>query len=217
MRKFLLPIILLWAFNLSAQTFNYTPTSLGTLDYMRYGHSGAHLWNDQNSPYGTMHIPTDANPEVPVDAYFRFAWTQFFNGTGLDSTIYWGFFRSKIIDFIEDGQGARVRIMSVCNNCGSPQTNPDDNFNSLKNYAGAWNAIPEFLHNYMQAEAIKDWKCTLGDQTQWIPNWNSAQYKRYVGKFMQEFANYVDTAQHTIATGPRAGTWKFRDVIRVWD
>lgn len=215
MRKFLLPIILLWAFNLSAQTFNYTPTSLGTLDYMRYGHSGATLWNDQNAPYGTMHIPTDANPEEPVDAYYRFSWTQFFTGTGSDSTINWGFFRSKIIDFIEKGQGARIRIMSVCNNCGNPDIG--DNFNDLKNYGGGWNAIPQFLHTLMQAEAIKDWFCTVGDQDQWIPNWNSLQYRRWVDKFMTQFANYVDTAQHTIATGPRAGTWKFRDCIRIWD
>jgi len=207
--------ILIWALcacfvtNVSSQVnFSFTPIPL-TTDFRRPDCGGT-LWNGQDAPFGTMHIPVSGSPVEPMDGYHRFGMTEFFANSGAaDSTIIFTRFDAFMNYCIDRRQGARFRVMGLCNNCGNP---PNDNFNQLVNYGGGWNVIPQFLHNLQQAEpnaADRDWFSTQGDQDQWVANTNSWAFQRWVGKLSLAIKNHINATSHN---GVNYG-----DVLKIYD
>lgn len=216
MKRLITIITLLLSVAAFAQTTNFslTPISL-TTDFRRPGCGGT-LWNEQDAPFGTMHIPTSGAPVAPMDAYHRFAMTEFFgNASASDSTIIFTRFDNFMNMAIDNRQGVRFRVMGLCNNCGRPQSG--DNFNGQVQYGAGrpsdeWNVIPWFLHNLQQAEpnaANRDWFSTRGDQKQWIANTNSPQFQRWVRKLSQAIANHINSTSH--------GGVSYADALRIYD
>ena len=201
MKGLLTILSLILCINAIAQVnFSFTAIPLGT-DFIRPG-AGAHLWNNRDAPYGTIHIPVSGSPQESMDYYFRFTMTHFFTGAGSDSTINWSFYRARMVEAINKRQGVRMRVMSLCNNCAV-------GFNNLVSYDGGQNGYPEFLHDLMQTESPSDWFSTQGDQDTWVPNWNSPHFHRWIRKLSQQIWNYNDTATHN--------GFRFKDALRIYD
>ena len=201
MKGLLTILSLILCINAIAQVnFSFTAIPLGT-DFIRPG-AGAHLWNNRDAPYGTIHIPVSGSPQESMDYYFRFTMTHFFTGAGSDSTINWSFYRARMVEAINKRQGVRMRVMSLCNNCAV-------GFNNLVSYDGGQNGYPEFLHDLMQTESPSDWFSTQGDQDTWVPNWNSPHFHRWIRKLSQQIKNYIDTASHN--------GYSFADALRIYD
>jgi hypothetical protein len=119
---------------------------------------GAEEWYGMNQ----VAIPLQENRTEAYDTYYRFNWTSFENTT---KGVYdWSVFDSVINKAIDKKQRFGFGIMTVYpGGDGNP---------GVVNYAGGFSSYPQWLHEAMQAEPVKDWIYQHG----WIPNWNSETY-----------------------------------------
>lgn len=118
---------------------------------------GVEDWHNQNR----VNIPTEGTNTQRVDAYFR-------------SQLTWA--------MLERGQGQydMTPLINLLNSCISKRQKISfgmmsvyhDNEPVVISYDGARSSYPEYLHNLMQGESVKDWSNGSG----WIPNYNSQHY-----------------------------------------
>lgn len=114
----------------------------------------------------------------PLNKYFRFNMSEL---TNPDGTYNWTMFDKEANGAFANGQRFSFGVMTSCPGCDA---------NRMVSYAGGTAAIPLALHNQMQAEQVKDWKTEDGD---WIPNWNSPAYLKYLFDFNKALNDHIIT------------------------
>jgi hypothetical protein len=129
---------------------------------------GAEQWHDANE----VNIPIYNVATPRLDEYYRFQWYQFETAEGVYD---WSEFDKQIDSAIVKGKKFSFGIMPAFSDAESGHRLEFD---------GGFASYPEYLHDLMQSETIKDWKTTgHGDTTandsskyMWVPNWNSTYY-----------------------------------------
>jgi hypothetical protein len=71
---------------------------------------------------------------------------------------------------------------------------PISDFATCNTVGGAKLSYPVYLHNQMQAESVKDWIGTDGNQ--WVPNWNSTNWKAAWDYLLRRFRGHLDSTSH---------------------
>lgn len=127
-------------------------------DYPRT-ESGAEYW------YNAYQYPTDAAPQ---NRYYRFNWAGLNPG---DGQYNWTLFDQQVNICIDNNQGFSFGMMAQYPG-GKGSLN-------IATFGGAAAAYPEWVHNQMQNESVKDY-IYQGD---WVPNWNSAAFLNAMEKF----------------------------------
>lgn len=115
---------------------------------------GAEQWHDRN----------DVNiGYTPLDVYWRFVWTRLEGRT--QGSYNWNYFDNLVNQAISKGQKFSFGIMTVY---------PDGTTNEgLQTFSqGGLGAYPEYIHNQMQQQSVKDWR--TGNT--WTPNYNNTFY-----------------------------------------
>ena len=145
-------------------------------DFNRPG-AGAEQWIGQN----TVNIPVEGINTQRLDAYYRFNWLQFqpygANANDYDFTT----FDTQINDAISKGQKFSFGIMTICSSC-------DGGFKS----DGFILQYPQYLHNQMQAEKVRDWGSAMSGL--WIPNWNSNAYLTALENLNAAINNHINSS-----------------------
>jgi len=119
-------------------------------------------WHNANE----VNVPTEGVNTPRHDCYYRFVWTKI-EGRTLGS-YDWSYFDSLVTGAIQRKQTLSFGVMSVC-----PGNEQEAGGQS---YGNGWGCYPEYIHNKMQAETVKDWKT---GQT-WTPNYNDPFYAERV-------------------------------------
>ena len=161
-----------------AQTtaLSFTQIPYSDPDLNRPG-GGAEQWNDQNM----SNIPIEGTSTRRLDKYFRFSWSMFESGQGVYT---WTKFDQEINDAISKGQKFSFGIMTHYPDAVSPHR---------LNYDGGYSVYPQYLHNLMQAETVKDWKASNGS---WVPNWNSEAYLSRLLALNQAINDHINTTSY---------------------
>jgi Secretion system C-terminal sorting domain/PKD domain len=149
-----------------------TQTSLSfsqiSSDFARPG-AGAEVWIGQY----TMNIPGG------LDLYWRFHWASDFQpGSSSRTTYNFSEFDRVIHMAIDKNQKFAFDIMERCGACGT---------DSKPNVGGAGMVYPQWLHNAMQSESVKDWV----SKGEWVPNWNSSNYINGWKELNQAIYNHI--------------------------
>src|SRR5882757_5606433 len=137
-------------------------------DFARPG-AGAEVWIGQY----TMNVPGK------LDLYWRFHWASDFQPGNSSRTTYdWSAFDNAIHSAINNNQKFSFDIMERCGACGT---------DSKPIVGGAGLVYPQWLHNAMQSESVKDW--VSGGN--WVPNWNSSNYINGWKELNQAVYNHI--------------------------
>lgn len=169
----------------STDKFNFVITQASNPRPWLMPFGGSEQWNDQN--YAASNVRK-------LDKYFRFSWSML---EGAQGQYNWTRFDQEINDAISKGQKFSFGIMTHYPDAVSPHR---------LNYDGGYSVYPQYLHNLMQAEPVKDWRARNGA---WVPNWNSEAY------LTRLLALHVALNAH-IMTGSYNGV-AYRDVINYID
>lgn len=161
-----------------SNTYNFTIPKSTT--WRQRNFSGYENWNGQNyTNFGAQWR----------DYYFRFVWTDIEKQT--QGNYVWTRFDQEFQKAINVGAKFSFGIFMV---------NDSDDFLSYEVFNNVWSRYPKYVHDAMQADAIKDYI----KNNQWIPNWNSTfMLNRYdallkavadhiVTKGWQDKINYID-------------------------
>jgi hypothetical protein len=156
-----------------------TTTFTQTTAYIERPFSGVEDWQGQDY----SGIPSSTNRAVRKDYYIRLSWSQ------LEGAQQGAYTFSKIDTEFRKAISKRQRIsfgiMTVCpGGC--------DTFNGPTTYDGASSIYPQYLHNLMQSESVKDWKLDGA----WVPNWNSNSYLSRMEALLTALASYINTASY---------------------
>lgn len=164
------------------------PPSPGDATYVPLSFTG--LSTDYSRPQaGTEIWYTAWQCSVPnvsqYDVYTRLNWA------GLNPTeggYNWTVFDQYINSAIDNGRGFSFGIMTQYpGGAGSV---------GIATYGGAASAYPQWLHNQMQTETIKDYiDPTFGGD--WVPNWNSTYYLGALQTFYNALASHISSTSHS--------------------
>ena len=168
---------------------NFTKIAYTAPDLNRPG-AGAEQWHSQN----TVNIPTEGTNTQRLDVYWRFTWARI--ETAKDQ-YNWSYLINILNSAILKKQKVSFGIMSVYHD-------PED---GVLNYDGGYSSYPLYLHQLMQAEAVKDWKSPMSGG--WVPNYNSQNYIGRLRAFNTSLNNLLET-------GSSSGV-KYKDIINSID
>ena len=115
---------------------------------------GVEQWHNANE----VNVPTEGVNTQRLDMYYRFSWVQFEGAT--QGSYDFSTFDNTINAAIAKKQKFSFGIMPL---------NPDGGGTS---YAGGSSYYPQYLHNLMQSESVKDFM----KNGVWVPNYNSPSY-----------------------------------------
>lgn len=152
---------------------------------------GAEQWHDRTD----VNIPQEGAPQQPADRYHRFVWTRLEGST--QGSYNWTWFDNLVKECINKRQKLNFGIMTVYTDVPSDQGGA--------NYDGGTSAYPEYLHNLMQGESVKDFR--VGNS--WIPNYNSQHYLNRLLALNQALNAHIEATSFNLV--------RFRDVIGIID
>lgn len=137
-----------------------------------------------NSFYGgqAVQVPINGQNTPALDDDTRFTWAEL---QPTSAGVYvWTDIDNAIKACIDLNKQFSFGIVTVCTDCtlGNPTIGP------------AKASYPVFVHNAMQAEAIKDWNYTAAPE--WIPNWNSPSYINNFHTFLHDLAQHFATTSY---------------------
>lgn len=159
---------------------------------------GAEQWHN-----GSARIPnpTESNTtENSMDVYYRFEAWRLQNS---DGSFNWSYFDNLVESAINKGQKLSFGIMTY-----------NDDGGGGTSYGGGESAYSQSLHNQMQSESTKD----VLINGEWVPNWNSPSYLKWLRDIHTAVANRLKTERHTPTSGPNAGkSVLYGDAIYVID
>lgn len=95
------------------------------------------------------------------DGYFRFSWSML---EGAQGQYTFDVFKRQAEMVFARGGRFSFGIMTHYPDAVAPHR---------LNYDGGYSVYPQYLHDLMQAEPVKDWRASNGA---WVPNWNSPAY-----------------------------------------
>lgn len=152
--------------------------------------AGAEQWHNQN----TVNIPTEGTNTQRLDVYWRFTWARIEKAK---DQYDWSYLIGLLNTAITKRQKVSIGIMSVYH----------DNEDGVINYDGGNSSYPQYLHQLMQGEAVKDWKSPKSGG--WVPNYNS---QNYTGRVRARNASL----NNLLMTGSSNGVF-YRDIINSID
>lgn len=163
---------------------------------------GAEQWHDQN----TVNIPTEGVNTQRLDAYYRFTWAKIETAQGVYD---WTHLMNILHAAIDKRQKVSFGIMPVYHD-------PED---GVITYDNGRSAYPEYLHDLMQSESVKDWKTNMDSENPgpttgfggWVPNYNSAHYLSRLRALNGSLNSFL-TGVNAVYKGV-----KYRDVINSID
>ena len=208
-RKFLVLLLLVTVVSqdkVYSQTtpLSFTPIPFSDPDIIAPGR-GAEQWDNGSQ---SINYPLEDSSQSSFDVYYRFTWNRLEGPT--QGSYNWKYFDGIVRNAINKGQKLSFGIMTCY---------PDQEVNSgMVSYDNGNSAYPLYLHNLMQAEAVKDWKTTGSGPTtgngSWVPNWNSIHYLGRLKALHEALYAHIITSSYTATSGPRAGnTIAYKDVI----
>ena len=158
--------------------FTFTEIPFASADLVNPGR-GAEQWHDRTD----VNVPAEGTNTSPFDVYYRFVWTRLEGA--IQGSYNWGYFDGLINEAIRKKQKFSFGIMTVY-----PEGTPNE---GLQAYDGGTGAYPEYLHQLMQSEAVKDWR----SGNTWVPNYNSNHYLNRLLALNQAVYNHIQTASYT--------------------
>jgi hypothetical protein len=170
--------------------FTFTEIPYGSADLVNPGR-GAEQWHDRTD----VNVPAEGTNTSPFDVYYRFVWTRLEGAT--QGSYNWSYFDGLINDAIRKKQKFSFGIMTVY-----PEGTPNE---GLQAYDGGTGAYPEYLHNLMQSEPVKDWR----SGSTWVPNYNSNNYLNRLLALNQAVYNHIQAASFNGI--------KYKDVVQFID
>lgn len=178
MKKFLPPklIIICLMIGMTNPSTLFSQTTPLTFTNIPYSNAdliapgrGAEQWHYDT--VNNVNLPLEEDVlERRLDVYHRFQWQEFESSLGVYT---WAKFDSAINNAIRAGQKFSFGIMTV-------YSDPPEN--NRVEFDGGYASYPEYLHDSMQTEMVKDWKTnghgdtTANGEFMWVPNWNSPHY-----------------------------------------
>jgi hypothetical protein len=166
-------------------TINVTfPQISNTIEVQNTGR-GVEQWHN------AFEVPVYGSGVGSLNVYYRFAWTQVEGST--QGSYNWTYFDGLINLAIQKKQKFSFGIMTL---------NPDGGNVS---YGGGTSYYPQYLHNLMQAESVKDWL----KNGVWVPNYNSDNYYSRLLALHQAINAHLETGSFN---GVR-----YKDVIQYID
>lgn len=152
---------------------------------------GAEQWHNVVE----VNVPTEGVNTTPFDVYHRFVWTRLEGPS--QGSYNWSYFDGLVNAAIQKRQKMSFGIMT---------SYPDGNPNyGLASFDGGYAAYPQYLHQLMQQESVKDWR--TGNS--WTPNYNSPHYHARLLALHQALNSHIESASFN---GVR-----YRDVIQYID
>lgn len=152
-----------------AQTsFSFTEIPYADPDILA-PHRGTEEWMVMNQ----VNIPTEGTYTHPMDAYYRFEWTDIETAKGVFN---WTNFDAAFKRALDKGQKFSFGIMPMCSSCTGTSVD------------GAKLTYPVYLHYEMQTETIKDWIYN----GLWIPNWNSNYFLSAWENMLKAVASHMN-------------------------
>lgn len=171
----------------SAQTsplsFTKIPFSDPDLNAPGRGAEQWHYGNEVNIPVFNVATPR-------LDVYFRFQWYQLETAQGVYD---WSDFDELIDGAIDAGKKFSFGIMTAYTDAGS---------GNRAEFDGGFASYPEYLHDLMQSETVKDWQTNgHGDTTangyMWVPNWNSTYYLSRLLALNTALNAHINSSSHS--------------------
>jgi hypothetical protein len=153
----------------TSNTFSFTPIPFSDPDILG-PHRGTEEWMVMNQ----VNIPVEGINTQPMDAYYRFEWTQIETAKGVYN---WTTVDAAFKRAIDKGQKFSFGIMPLCSNCTG------------SSIGGAKLTYPSYLHDEMQRETVKDW---IHDAV-WIPNWNSPNFLTAWENMLKAVSQHINT------------------------
>lgn len=119
---------------------------------------GVEQWHSQNM----VNVPSEGTNTQRLDVYYRspLTWAKIEKSK---NNYDWSPVINILNNAISKRQKVTLGIMSVYH----------DREDGVIEYDGGLSSYPQYLHQEMQAESVKDWKTSYGG---WVPNYNSGKY-----------------------------------------
>ena len=139
------------------KAFNFSEIPFGNTDLVNPGR-GAEQWHGAVE----VDVPQEGVKTTPYDVYHRFVWTRLEGAT--QGSYNWTYFDNLVNAAIAKKQKMSFGIMT-----SYPEGTSSE---GLAYFDGGYAAYPQYLHNMMQSESVKDWR----KGSTWTPNYNSSSY-----------------------------------------
>ena len=152
---------------------------------------GAEQWHDRTD----VNVPVQGTNTRPMDVYFRFVATRI--ATNTRGSYNWSYLDNLFNEAINNRQKISFGIMTVY---------PDGNTDvGLVAFDGGTACYPQYLHQLMQGESVKDWRTG----STWTPNYNSQHYLTWLLELNQAVNAHIEATSYN---GVR-----YRDVVNCID
>jgi P2-related tail formation protein len=150
----------------SSNSFSQTALSFTTIPVsdpdLNAPGRGAEQWHDRTD----VNIPVEGTNTRPMDVYYRFVATRI--ATNTQGVYNWSYLDGLINDAINNRQKFSFGIMTCY---------PEGTTNEgLASFDGGYASYPQWLHQQMQSESVKDWRTG----PTWTPNYNSNYYLNWL-------------------------------------
>ncbi|MEP7371985.1 MAG: DUF4832 domain-containing protein [Chitinophagaceae bacterium] len=172
------------------KAFSFTEIPFTNADLINPGR-GAEQWHDRTD----VNVPSETVKSTPFDVYYRFVWTRLEGTT--QGSYNWSYFDKLVNAAIAKKQKFSFGVMTVY---------PEGTTNEgLQSYDGGTGAYPQYLHNLMKAEGVKDWR----SGSTWVPNYNSNNYLNRLLALNQAIYSHIQATSYNGI--------KYKDVINCID
>ena len=152
---------------------------------------GAEQWHDRTD----VNVPVEGTNTRPMDVYFRFVATRITTNTR--GVYNWSYLDNWFNTAINNRQKISFGIMTVYPDGGTDV--------GLVAFDGGTACYPQYLHDLMQSESVKDWRTG----STWTPNYNSQHYLTWLLELNQAVNAHIEA---TSFNGVR-----YRDVVNCID
>ncbi len=152
---------------------------------------GAEQWHDRTD----VNIPVEGTNTRPMDVYYRFVATRITTNT--QGVYNWSYFDGLVNSAINNRQKFSFGIMTLY---------PEGTTNEgLVAFDGGYASYPQWLHQQMQSESVKDWRTG----PTWTPNYNSSYYLQWLRDLNTAVNAHIEATSYN---GVR-----YRDIINCVD
>lgn len=175
---------------ITLKSFTFTEIPYASADLENPGR-GVEQWHNGNE----VNVPVEGVNTQRLDVYHRFVWTKIEGRTR--GSYNWAYFDGLVNAAIQKRQKMSFGIMTVF-----PGNEAEAGGQS---YGDGWGSYPEYLHDLMQSERVKDWK----SGSTWVPNYNSENYLSRLLALNQAVNNHIQATSYNGI--------KYKDVIQFID
>ena len=174
----------------SQTSLSFTTIPVSDPDLVAPGR-GAEQWHDRTD----VNVPVQGTNTRPMDVYFRFVATRI--STSTKGVYNFSYLDNLFNDAIDNRQKLSFGIMTCYPDGGTDV--------GLVAFDGGTACYPQWLHQEMQAESVKDWRTG----STWTPNYNSSRYLTWLLDLNSAINAHIEATSYN---GVR-----YRDVVNCID